>query len=122
MNSSYFISILLFALLFTVSVNYFTNANFVNKKQSENQPTNLLRKIRSSDLIEELPSSDKIVDIKVNLSNSTNHAKNISWEEVEENFNMILSEEETLKRWNTMEQKLKSGKLKFLNEFLKRDN
>ena len=122
MNSSYFISILLFALLFTVSVNYFTNANFVNKKQSENQPTNLLRKIRSSDLIEELPSSDKIVDIKVNLSNSTNHGKNISWEEVEENFNMILSEEETLKRWNTMEQKLKSGKLKFLNEFLKRDN
>lgn len=113
MNSSYFISILLFALLFTVSVNYFANATFVNKKQSENQPTNLLRKIRSSDLIEELPSSDKIVDIKVNLSNSTNHGKNISWEEVEENFNMILSEEETLKRWNTMEQKLKSGKLKF---------
>ena len=113
MNPSCFISILFFALLFTVSVNYFANANFVDKKHSENQPTNLLRKIRSSDFIEELPSSDKIVDIKVNLNNTSNNAKNISWEEVEEHFNMILSEEETLKRWNTMEQKLKSGKLKF---------
>lgn len=113
MNPNYFISILLFALLFTVSVNYFANANSVSKKQSENQPTNLLRKIRSSDFIEELPSSDKIVDIKANLSNSANNAKNISWEEVEENFNMILNEEETLKRWNIMEQKLKSGKLKY---------
>src|SRR5581483_5879582 len=43
------------------------------------------------------------------LSGNSSKQVNISWDEVDREFNMILSEDEVLEKWNSMESKLKSG-------------
>ena len=56
--------------------------------------------IQSSEALESNAAQSNMSDVK---------ARPIDWDEVEENFNRVLSEDEVFQKWDTMEANMKSG-------------
>lgn len=98
-------------LLFCVSCNTTTANEWVHSEEGRSK-----RCVECADngrFLNRSSLSNEQVDLSNPVANLSDAKTPIDWDEVEANFNRVLSEDEVFHKWDTMEANMKSGLIDF---------